>query len=235
MQALVISPHPDDAELGMGAAIAQMTDLGWEVILVDLTDGEPTPFGSKERRKAEADRASKILGLQDRLCLDMPNRHLEASLENRQRLAEVIRRYRPDMIFGPLPDDHPDHIATAELVVAARFEAKLHKTNLPGEPHWVATSLQYYSMHTRQHQSPSFILDVTKFWRQKVASIESYESQLANSAPPNTLSLLKRVEIAGRYFGMCGGVQYGEPFIAASPVTLCSLSCLTAEYYHSRA
>ena len=42
---LIFSPHPDDAEIGMGGTVAKFLDEGWEVILADLTDGEPTPSG----------------------------------------------------------------------------------------------------------------------------------------------------------------------------------------------
>ena len=44
---LVVAPHPDDAELGMGGTIAKMTDQGWRVGVLDLTSGEPTPHGSE--------------------------------------------------------------------------------------------------------------------------------------------------------------------------------------------
>lgn len=226
-KAMVISAHPDDAELAMGATIGRMVDSGWEVVLVDLTDGEPTPFGNKQLRKKETDKASNILGIADRLCLDMPNRYLEASLENRKKLAEVIRLHEPDLMFGPvLPDDHPDHVAAAQLIAAARFEAKLHKTDMAGEPHWAANSFEYYSTHRRQYDRPSFIMDVTDFWDRKKAAVKAYQSQLSNSMPPNVIPLLERVEITGRYFGMCIGAEYGEPFVCGSPVGLDSLSCL---------
>lgn len=129
--ALIVAPHPDDAELAMGGAIAKMITTGWSVCIVDLTDGEPTPFGSKQIRTKETQRASDILGIKKRICLDMPNRNLEPILQNRRKLAEVIRLNRPDILFAPaMPDWHPDHKAALELTEAARFEAKYHKTDL---------------------------------------------------------------------------------------------------------
>ena len=224
---MVISAHPDDAELAMGGAVVRMVDSGWEVVLVDLTDGEPTPFGNRELRKEETDKASGILGIKKRLCFDMPNRYLQAGLENRRRLAEVIRRHKPDVMFGPvLPDDHPDHVAAAQLIAGARFEAKLHKTSMAGEPHWATNNFQYYSTHRRQYDKPSFIMDVTDFWDRKMAAFKAYQSQLSNTMPPNVISLLERVEITGRYFGVCIGAGYGEPFFSGSPVGLDSLSHL---------
>ena len=59
---LVIAPHPDDAELGMGGAIAKMIGLGWRVGILDLTDGEPTPFGDPATRAADTQAASAALG-----------------------------------------------------------------------------------------------------------------------------------------------------------------------------
>ena len=51
---LVVGPHPDDQELGMGGTIAKLTSQGHDVLLLDMTNGEPTPYGSPEIRAAEA-------------------------------------------------------------------------------------------------------------------------------------------------------------------------------------
>ena len=53
MQIVVVAPHPDDAELGMGGTIARLVDEGHQVLIVDMTDGEPTPKGTREIRAAE--------------------------------------------------------------------------------------------------------------------------------------------------------------------------------------
>ena len=39
--ALVIAPHPDDAELAMGGTIVKMIAAFWDIVIADLTDGEP--------------------------------------------------------------------------------------------------------------------------------------------------------------------------------------------------
>ena len=63
LDALVIAPHPDDAELGMGGSIALMLRAGMAVGILDLTDGEPTPRGSIEIRAHETAAASAALGV----------------------------------------------------------------------------------------------------------------------------------------------------------------------------
>ena len=53
LDALVVAPHPDDAELGMGGTIVRLIHQGWKVGILDLTSGEPTPLGRPEQRAAE--------------------------------------------------------------------------------------------------------------------------------------------------------------------------------------
>ncbi len=50
LDVLVIAPHPDDAELGMGGTIGVLQAEGLKVGILDLTDGEPTPLGSPATR-----------------------------------------------------------------------------------------------------------------------------------------------------------------------------------------
>lgn len=224
---MIIAAHPDDAELAMGGTIAKMTETGWDVIIVDLTDGEPTPAGSKQLRQKETQKANHILGIKKRICLDMPNRYLQATLENRKKLAEIIRLNQPDLLFGPaMPDYHPDHIETAKLVKAARFEAKFHKTNMAGTPHWVPREYGYYSTHRPDHEKPSFIIDVTDVWGKKIRAIQAYQSQIKNISSPDNISLLEKVEVTCRYFGQCIGSKYGEPFVSYEPISVRKLELL---------
>lgn len=82
MNIVVVAPHPDDAELGMGGTIARMVDDGHSVLIVDMTDGEPTPKGTPARRRQEAEDATRILGCQ-RLNLGLPNRSVVHGIEAR--------------------------------------------------------------------------------------------------------------------------------------------------------
>ena len=144
LDALVIAPHPDDAELGMAGTIALMQSRGMSVGILDLTDGEPTPLGSVEIRRQETAAATAALGLGWRENLGLTNRRLRATLAARAALAGVIRRVRPRWLFAPYwVDAHPDHTAATRLVEAARFWAKLTKCDLPGDP-WHPERIYYY-------------------------------------------------------------------------------------------
>src|SRR5271154_3609346 len=107
---LVIAPHPDDAELGVGGTILTLLEQGARVGVLDLTDGEPTPHGSTEVRRRETDAATAELGITWRGNLGLANRRMEADLESRKRLATALRQLRPHVLFAPYWEDaHPDH------------------------------------------------------------------------------------------------------------------------------
>src|SRR5215212_6587473 len=131
---LVFAPHPDDAELGMGGTIVKLARQGHKVHIVDMTNGEPTPFGSVETRTKEWEAASKILRV-ERSLLGLKNREVVHDILSRHKTAAVIRQHAPDWLFVPYPlDAHPDHMAVTRICEDARFDAKLTKCDIPGQP-----------------------------------------------------------------------------------------------------
>jgi bacillithiol biosynthesis deacetylase BshB1 len=218
---LVIAPHPDDAELGAGGTILLLKEQGAKVGVLDLTDGEPTPHGSPEIRRRETEAATAVLGLDWRGNLELPNRSLEADLEARHRLAGVLRQLRPRTLLAPYWDDaHPDHVAASALVDAARFWAKLTKTDLPGEPHYPRRILYYFSVHLRLHPRPSFVLDITAHIDGKMRALACYHSQLVQGRPATPPTLLDDLRDRARYWGWAIGTGYGEPFVCREEVGL---------------
>ena len=227
LDALVIAPHPDDAELGMAGAIVKMMAEGMSVGILDLTDGEPTPHGSREIRAAETAAASEILGVTWRENLGLTNRKLQPTLEARAALANVIRRTRPRWLFAPYwTDAHPDHVAATQLVDDARFWAKLTKSELEGDPHHPERIYNYFSIHLRLAIQPAFILDISLEWPKKIASLEAYHSQLVKGREHQTPTLLEKIRDHAAYFGQLIGVEYGEPFTSREPIGLDSMSKL---------
>ncbi|MGI9177907.1 MAG: bacillithiol biosynthesis deacetylase BshB1 [Pirellulales bacterium] len=225
LDALVIAPHPDDAELGMGGTIALMLAQGLSVGILDLTDGEPTPLGSVEIRARETAAASAALGIEWRENLGLPNRRLRASLRARGSLAGVIRRTRPRWLFAPhWIDAHPDHVAATRLVEAARFWAKLTKCDLPGSP-WHPERVYHYScVHLKSVQRPAFIVDISSTWATKRQSLACYASQFPQ--PTGKPGVLDRVAAADAWWGSLIGRDHGEPFWSREPIALANFSGL---------
>jgi bacillithiol biosynthesis deacetylase BshB1 len=227
LDVLVIAPHPDDAELGMGGAILKMLAEGLAVGVLDLTSGEPTPHGSESTRAVETAAASEVLGLTWRENLGFPNRRLEATLEAREQLAIVIRRMRPRWLFAPYwVDAHPDHVAAVELVEAARFWAKLTKTDMPGEPHHPERIYNYFCVHLKLAPQPAFILDISSYWERKLEAIRCYASQFITGREHLQPSFLDRLKHDAAHWGQSIGVEYGEPFACREPLGLSSLQGL---------
>jgi bacillithiol biosynthesis deacetylase BshB1 len=218
---LVIAPHPDDAELGAGGGILLLQSQGARVGVLDLTDGEPTPHGSPEIRRQETEAATAVLGLSWRGNLGLPNRRLEHTVDARARLAGEIRRLRPRVLFAPYWDDsHPDHVAASSLVDAARFWAKLTKSDLPGEPHFPQRIIYYFGVHLRIHPKPSFVLDISPFLETKIRAVACYRSQFITGRPTTPPTPLDDLRDRARYWGWAIGAVYGEPFVCREDIGL---------------
>jgi len=221
---LVVAPHPDDAELGVGGTILLLKAQGARVGILDLTNGEPTPHGSPETRKREAEAATAILGVDWRGNLGLPNRSLMSDLPSRHQLAGALRQLRPRCLFAPYWEDaHPDHVAASALVDAARFWAKLTKTDLPGSPHHPQRIIYYFSVHLRLHPRPSFVADVTPYIDAKMRALSCYHSQFIQGRSTEPPTLLDDLRDRARYWGWSIGSGYGEPFVCREEIGLRSL------------
>jgi N-acetylglucosamine malate deacetylase 1 len=227
VDALVVAPHPDDAELGMGGTIVRLIGQGWKVGILDLTSGEPTPLGSPERRAQETAAANQALGNPWRQNLGLPNRSLEPTLAHRRALAEIFRKVRPRLLFAPYWEDaHPDHVAATQLVEAARFWSKLSKTDLAGAPFHPSRILYYFSVHLRIVERPGFLVDISDQLDAKLAALRCYRSQLVDNQPEGLPGVIDSVCDRTRFWGHTVGVRHAEPFASLEPIGLASLEHL---------
>jgi N-acetylglucosamine malate deacetylase 1 len=210
---LVVAPHPDDAELGMGGTIVKLLQAGRRVAVLDLTSGEPTPFGTPAKRRRETAASSKALGLTRRVNLGLKNRELEATLAARVAVAEVYRTLQPRVLFLPYwRDAHPDHLAGSLVATQARFHAKLTKTRMKGRPHYAERVLYYYCTHLRTHADVSFVVDVSEELPVKMRAVEHYRSQFFDGRGDQAGAVLEYVRDVNRYWGRQINRAYGEPF-----------------------
>lgn len=208
----------------MGGTVAKLAEQGHDVLLLDMTDGEPTPHGDPRKRAEEAARAAEILGVK-RLTLDLPNRFVQHTIEARHKVAGVIRQHQAGIVFAPyFQDAHPDHIATTRIVEDARFDAKLTKIDLPGEPIYPKWLFYYYCTHLRWVADPSFLFDITGFEQRKHDAIVAYETQFV--IPEKNRRVVEWIDAANRYFGSRIGTPAAEPFYTKEPLGLMGLETL---------
>jgi bacillithiol biosynthesis deacetylase BshB1 len=211
---LVIGPHPDDQELGMGGTIARLASQGHQVHLLDMTNGEPTPHGSVETRARESAEAARILRVK-RTLLGLPNRQVVHDVESRHKLAAVIRVHRPNIMYLPYPiDAHPDHVAVTRIGEDARFDAKLTRSDIPGEPWHPKRIIYYFCTHLRTNFAPSFCIDISEQIDTKMRAIAAYASQFKTDEIP------QMVKHTCAYFGGRIGTRFAEPFFTHEVIGL---------------
>lgn len=223
LDVLAVATHPDDAEIGVGGTLLGCLRQKLRVGVLDLTSGEPTPRGSPEIRAAETAAATKILGLDWRHNLGLPNRSLQHTLEARRALAAVFRMTRPKLILAPYwEDSHPDHLAASSLVDAARFWSKLSRSDIPGEPYLPPRVLYYFSIHLRIHPQPAFVFDISDTIDAKMQSVACYESQFVTSKSSDVPTALDDIRDRARYWGWSIGAKFGEPFASRETMRMTS-------------
>ena len=213
---LAIAAHRDDVEQTCGGTLLRMAARGLRTAILDLTRGEAGSRGTAEERGREAAEAAKLLGVGWRDALDLPDGAVENTLENRIKIASVLRDLRPRVVILPYwQARHPDHAITATLGYEACFLAGLAKIDTGAAPHR-PFKIVYASLYADVR--PSFIVDITPFIEQRHAALMAYQSQYANQAAGGGLfvpqeEIRERTFAEARHYGLLGGVKYGEPFV----------------------
>ncbi|MEM1320414.1 MAG: bacillithiol biosynthesis deacetylase BshB1 [Bacteroidota bacterium] len=224
---LAIAAHPDDVELSCSGTLLRHIDQGKTVALVDLTQGELGTRGSAELRLQEAAEAARIMGAVARENLSMADGFFERSRENLEKIAQVIRKYQPEVVVtNALDDRHPDHGRAAKLVADACFVAGLVKVPTYEEgqlqERWRPHAL--YHMIQDRFRQPDFVVDITDYLDQKKAVIMAFRSQFYDpdseelSSPISSKSFQDFLEARARDFGRDIGVDFAEGFnVARTP------------------
>jgi len=224
---LAVGTHPDDVELGAGGTIAALVRQGKSVAVLDLTGGEPTPHGTPETRRGETERSNAVLGITQRITLDLPNRWLMDSTAARVRVAEEYRLLRPGILLLPYwVDAHPDHVQASQIAQAARFIAKYTKTDMAGEPFYPPRVFFYFCIHLKKLIEPTFIFDVSETLPLKINAVRAYHSQFFAGGKERGEEIVGRLEAQAAYYGGLIGARYGEPFLSQENIGLRSFDPL---------
>ncbi len=215
---LAIFAHPDDVELAVGGTLLKMKHLGYRTGAVDVTAGEMGTRGTPGGRAKEAGAAAKILKLDVRENLGLPDGHVFAGDDERTKLVRVLRRLRPRVILTHQDGDpHPDHNHIVQLArESARLASMRRYDEETGEQKIAVPNVAHFVFSRRV--IPSFIVDISDFLDAKMEAIRAHSSQFydpASREPETRLTskdFLAELENRSRYFGSLIGVAAGEPF-----------------------
>lgn len=222
---LAVVAHPDDAELTCGGVLAKAAKAGRRVGILDLTRGELGTRGSAEIRAGEAQKASKVLGVALRENLGLPDANIVNDNPSREKLAGAIRRLRPRVVIAPaIEGRHPDHIAAAQLVRDAAFLSGLAKF-APGSEKHRPLKVLHCLAYRQDFRRPSFVVDISAEFEQKLEAIRCYESQFegvtqAGEVYPNGEPLEAAVRNHAAYYGALIRCRYAEPFFTTEMVAV---------------
>ncbi|WP_297036928.1 PIG-L family deacetylase [Thermogutta sp.] len=211
---IAVGAHPDDVEIGCGGFLHSLSQRGYRVGIIDLTDGEPTPHcPSPEQRLAEAARAAQELQVKVRVVLSLPNRRLFDSFEARVALAHQFRLLKPRWVLGlgvSTPMASPDHEQAGQITEAAVFYSRLSKweeyfEGLP--PHTIDFYLHYflalrYAVLPGRHP---VVVNISDSLEPKLRAIAAYESQFAHRP-----EVLDRIRVYCQQLGQSVGFSAGE-------------------------
>jgi LmbE family N-acetylglucosaminyl deacetylase len=196
---VVTGGHPGDPEYGCGGTVARYTEMGHEVVLLYLNDGERvgTPAASRGVRTAEAKAACEILKARPAFAGQVDGAAV-VDPAHYAAFRKILEAERPDAVFTHWPiDNHADHRAISMLVYDAWL--KLGK----------AFALYYYEVSNGEDTlqfSPTHYVDITRTEPRKRAACFAHASQ----APDRFYALQEQV---ARFRGVERGHRQAEAFV----------------------
>lgn len=217
LDAIFLSPHPDDVELFCGGTVAKLAARSRAVMLADLSAGELASNGTPQTRRIASLKAAQVLGARpERPSLGFPDGGIdERDAGQLEALVRLLREYPTRMLFAPWPADrHPDHVAAGLLARRAVFFAGL-RSYLPSVPAHRVQALIHYPCH---HDAPvNFVVDTgaqMEIWRK---AVHCYPDQFESSGdsqptPINRPEFLPSQEARRREWGRRGGCSHAEAF-----------------------
>ncbi len=226
IDAMCIGAHPDDVEIGMGATVAKMVREGWKVAIVDLTNGEPTPHGTPEKRAEESRRAAEILGVAatDAVAAQpLPVRHRGGAHRARRvhPRAAAAAAVRPVCRPTRTPTTSPRHRSRRRRASTRSSPrprcAGSRSTRRRSTGTWRCTCRLWSSRRSSSRLRP-------RTCRQ--SSMRSCRTTRSSEPTPSNAAIIPMMEQLAAMWGSRVGAPAGEPFYALEPVGLRSVSAL---------
>jgi LmbE family N-acetylglucosaminyl deacetylase len=198
--AMVVTPHPDDAEFGIAGTVARWVKEGQDVVYVVCTNGDKGTSDinmrpevlAKIREKEQLD-AARVLGVREVIFLRHPDQGLEDTYEFRKQLVRLIRLYRPDIVATTDPylryKWHRDHRIAGQVVLDAVFPFARDFLAYPDlvldglQPHKVKEILLWSMLLFWESQEINYRSDITDTIDLKIAALSCHKSQIAYPLP----------------------------------------------------
>lgn len=203
---MAVGAHPDDVELGCGAALALFKKNGHEVYFLVLTKGEAS--GDPSRREKECKKSAETIGADKLFFGNLRDTKISDGVETIMEIERFISQVSPDVIFGhSYKDGHQDHRnAGMATLSAARNSKKV---------------LLYESPAALRDFCPQLFVDVSLTFDIKLKALEAFGSQVSKVYFKGNKShgeerkfpfVSNAAEGLARFRGFQAGVELAEAF-----------------------
>ena len=221
---LVITPHPDDAEIWCGGTVAKWVASGADVHYLLCTDGDKgtdqldiPPALLAQTREQEQILACSLLGVDDVIMLHHGDGELEDTREFRKQIVRQIRRVQPQIVLCAEPYRrnlawHRDHRIAGQVTLDAVFpyaRDHLHFEELWKEeglePHKTATILFWGT------ESADTYVDISDVMETKVKAVMVHRSQIGERPESEVIGFIQeRAQNVGK--DIAAPIQLAEAF-----------------------
>jgi len=201
-QAMVVTPHPDDAEFGVAGTVARWTREGKNVIYVVCTNGDKGTSDTNMKpqelariREQEQLAAAKLLRVSEVIFLCYPDQALEDTPEFRKEIVRLVRMYRPETVVTVDPYRryiwHRDHRITGQVALDAIFPYARDYLSYPDlleeglQPHKVREVWLWAT------EDPNYRSDITDTFDIKMAALGCHKSQVGDNLSPEMKEWLR--------------------------------------------
>ena len=205
MNILVVSAHPDDEVLGMGATIKKLSKAN-KICLCVVSEGASSQYSDKKMIKVRRDackKASKILGILDIVFLDYPDMRLDTipHLEINKELEKIIKKFKPKIVYSPPSHDlNKDHqLVFDSILVATRPFSSSVKQLLSYE----------FPGPAKQPFRPTIYQNIEKEFSYKLKAFKMYKSEVMKFPHPRSLMAIENLAIQR---GVESGLKKAEAF-----------------------
>jgi LmbE family N-acetylglucosaminyl deacetylase len=201
--AMVVTPHPDDAEYGVAGTVARWASEGKQIVYVVCTNGDKGTSDAKMKpeelaqiREKEQMAAARVLGVKKVIFLRYSDQSLEDTPEFRKALVRLIRMYKPAIMVTADPYRryiwHRDHRITGQVTLDAIFPYARDPLSYPNlmreglHPHKVSEFLLWGS------EDVNYKSDITGTFHLKLAALRCHQSQVGHIPPQQLEEWLKQ-------------------------------------------
>jgi len=222
---LAFGAHPDDIEFGFGGVVAAETRVKRQVHFVVCSSGESGTNGTPKQRIAEAKKSARVLGATIEFVKLAVDAHLEVRVSHTIRLAEILRRLRPEVVVAPSPveNQHPDHACLGKLVRDATRLARFGGLpELRSQPPHAIKQLFFYAITPDAEPAniTPLLIDISapEIVAAWTAAMKAHASQML------TRNYIDLQLTRARLFGARAGVDYAIALFPNEPLVFDSLA-----------